>query len=840
MTEKKTQRERSAGKSIEPAPAIPERLQTPAAIAMLLVSLVMFFQEVIFQPKSFYSPDTVASMSFQTLIRDAEEQGIFPLWNPYIFCGMPGYASATVHGTRTFDVTAFLLQRTSGIFQWLLLETDIGWVLLYYALFAIGMYFLILHLIGSRLAALFGAMAALFSTTFIVWIMAGHMTKMPVLAFFPFIFLLADRLRTRFRWTEALLLVLAVHYLFLPAHAQMIFYAYCALGVYYVFFIVRALRRKEEWKGWIRSALTVAGATVVALMMTADTYLSTWEYLPYSIRGASPITASSTNTASGALDYDYATNWSFPPAEIMTLLVPSWFGFGTTTYEGVLTQGNPQPLNTYFGKQPFVETPPYMGLPVMLLAVLAMILLRREPFVQFLTILSILAFLVSFGREFPILYDPMFAIVPFFNKFRAPSMVLALVHVAFPILAAFFAARVMQSKELILDNLKRWRWSLVALAALLLLTFLGKGLVRGVYGIFFSPQDVGSRLARSYGPLPPGVLEELYSYVVSLVQSDLAIGFLSLLAILGGLVYFAQRKIGYSVLTILVLGATLLDLWHVNYRPLKPVDRRVGEQLFTAPEYVKYLLQDTTAYRVLEFIDGQPPYNNSLAYWRIQSAYGYQGAKMRAYQDMIDVVGLRNPVLWQLMNVKYIISNRPDTTSYLGLAYDGPDRKVYVNRLVYPRAFFVSRLEVADARTILERIARASFNPRSVAYVLEDPGVSLDPLLPTNTVEITHWGIQDLSLSVTAGGRNLLFLSETWYPEGWKAYVDGEEAPILRLNYLFRGIVVPPGEHTITLRFEPRGFAVGKQLSLWANLLVLGSLIGLGAATAYKQRFRGT
>lgn len=837
MTEKKPQR--PGGKPTEPATVIPERLQTPAAIAVLLASLIVFFHEVIFQPKSFYSPDTVASMSFQTLIRDAEEQGIFPLWNPYIFCGMPGYASGTIHGERLYDVSAFLLGRASLVFQWFLLNSDVGWVLLYYVLFAVGMYFLILHLTASRFASLFGALAALFSTTFIVWIIAGHMTKMPVLAFFPFILLLAERLRLSFRWTEALALVLVVHFLFLPGHAQMIFYVYTALLVYYVFFLLRSLKRKEPWKDWIRSGLTVAAATVVALVMTADGYLSTWEYLPHSIRGASPITTSGAETRSTGLDYEYATNWSFPPVEIMTLLVPSWFGFGTTTYEGVLTQGNPQPLNTYFGKQPFVETPPYMGFAVILLAVLAMVLLRREPFVQYLMILSLLSLLVSFGREFPILYDPMFAIVPFFNKFRAPSMVLALVHVALPILAAFFVARVVHSKELILDNLKRWRWSLVALAALLLLTFLGKGFVRGVYGIFLSPQDVGSRLARSYGPLPPGVVEELYSYVVSLVQSDLATGFLSLLAILGGLVYFAQRRIGYSVLTILVLGATLLDLWHVNYRPLKPVDRRAGEQLFTAPEYVKYLLQDTTAYRVLEFIDGQPPYNNSLAYWRIQSAYGYQGAKMRAYQDMIDVVGLRNPVLWQLMNVKYIITNRPDTTAFLGLAYDGPDRKVYVNRLVYPRAFFVSKLEVADARTILDRIAGAAFNPRSVAYVLEDPGLTLDPLLPTNKVEITHLGIQDLSLSVTAGGRNLLFLSETWYPEGWKAYVDGEEAPILRLNYLFRGIVVPPGEHTITMRFEPRGFAVGKQLSLWSNLLVLGSLVGLAAAAVYARKNRG-
>lgn len=837
MKEPKAPRHRSP--SGEPHIGIPERLQTPAALVVLLLLIVIFFHEVIFQNKSFYPPDTVASMSFRTFMADAEAEGVFPLWNPYIFCGMPGYASATVHGDRLFDLSASLLVGVSHVFQWFLLDSDIGWVLLYYAVFAAGLYFLILHLTGSRLAALFGAAAAVSATTFVGWVMAGHMTKMPVLAWFPIMLLLVDRLRTQFRWSEALFLVLAAHFLFLPAHAQMIFYAYLALGVYFLYFLVRALVKKEDWMGYLRSGLVLTGATVLALLMTADSYLSTWEYLPHSIRGASSITATNAQaTSGGALDYDYATNWSFPPQEIMTLLVPSWYGFGSSTYAGILTQGNAVRLNTYFGPQPFVEAPPYMGLAVLLLAVLAVIILRREPFVQFLTILSFLCLLIAFGREFPILYDPMFALMPFFDKFRAPSMILAIVHITVPLLASLLVARVIRDRDIILGSIQRWKWGLLAAGGALVLTFVARGLVKGLYSMFISLQDVGTGLARSYGRLQSGVVEELYSYIVSLVQADVAAGLAAVVAVLGGLIYFARGKAGYAILAILLVGSIPLDLWHVNYRSMTVQDRREGEQLFSEPEYVKYLLQDTTAYRVLEFIDGQPPYNNMLAYWRIQSAYGYQGAKMRAYQDMIDVVGLRNPVLWQLMNVKYIITNTPDTTSYLGLAYDGPDRKIYVNRLVYPRAFFVSRLEVADARTILDRIASASFNPRSVAYVMEDPGLSLDPVLPTNRVEVTHLGLQDLSLSVTSSGRNLLFLSETWYPEGWKAYVDGAEVPILRLNYLFRGVVVPPGEHTISMRFEPRGFAVGKQLSLWSNLLVLGTLAALGAM-AVSRRKRG-
>ncbi len=74
-----------------------------------------------------------------------------------------------------------------------------------------------------------------------------------------------------------------------------------------------------------------------------------------------------------------------------------------------------------------------------------------------------------------------------------------------------------------------------------------------------------------------------------------------------------------------------------------------------------------------------------LAYWRIQNAYGYQGAKMRAYQDMDDVIGMGNPLLWGLMNVKYLITNTPDSSAGLGLVYNGRDLKIYANRFSLPQ-----------------------------------------------------------------------------------------------------------------------------------------------------------
>ena len=158
------------------------------------------------------------------------------------------------------------------------------------------------------------------------------------------------------------------------------------------------------------------------------------------------------------------------------------------------------------------------------------------------------------------------------------------------------------------------------------------------------------------------------------------------------------------------------------------------------------------------------------------------------------------------------------------MVYNGPDMKIYGNPFSLPRAFFVNRYEVADGLTTLQKIAAMSFNPRDVLYFQEDPKLSVEAPLPAARAEFTQYGIHELVLNTTTAGNNLLFFSETYYPVGWKAFVDRKETPIYRANYLFRAIMVPAGLHKIEMKFEPKGFSIGKNLSLAANIVTLGGL----------------
>ena len=847
MADQKKERQRKQSPEKESV-LIPQKYQHAAAIALIFISLLIFFNEIVFSGKVFVSGDTIAAHSFETLINDAKAEGVFPLWNPYIFCGMPGFASLSIHGDRDFDITTLISGRLANIFGHIMMYPDVGYIIYYYFVFAVGVYFFAFYKMRNKIAALIVALATVYSTFVIIWIMVGHVTKIAGIAYFPYVFWLVEKLREKFNPLLFLLLIIVLHLMFLPSHMQMIFYTYFALGIYYIMFFIRALVKKENWKGVLRSGTLLFVASALAFGLTADQYLSTLEYAPYSTRGSDPIAqtqahqekqGSETKAAQGGLDYDYATNWSFSPGETFTFLIPSLYGFGNHTYQGVLTNNQPTKLNTYFGPLSFTDAPQYMGIVIFVLACIGLVRKRKDPFVQYLAVMIVLALLISFGREFSIVYDLMFYHFPMFNKFRIPSMILIIVQIFTPLLAGYGIVSLLEdrARSLPASMLNKWKYTMVTSGVLLLIAITAKGLLVSIYSSFFSQAEVTKALSHSYGNQPQ-VLNELFNFVANAVATDIAVAFLLLTVTFGVFYFYWQKKISLNVLAVVLVGVVVGDLWRVDFKPMETHSREQANQYFATPDYVKFLKQDTTLYRTLEFINGQPPYSNTLAYWGIQSAYGYQGAKMRQIQDMFDVVGFGNPLMWGLMNVKYIISNQLDSSRVLASIYRGKERNVFYNRAELPRAFFVNRYEIAGGMEILKKISTMSFNPLDVAYCTEDPQQKIDPPQSGAEVKYTRFGIQDLEAKVTATGNNLVFFSETYYPEGWKAFVDNVETKIYRINYLFRGVVVPPGTHTVAMKFEPRGYYLGKMYSLGMNVLVL-VLTGVFGGLQWKKRTKG-
>ncbi|HTP12011.1 MAG TPA: YfhO family protein [Bacteroidota bacterium] len=820
-----------SGPSRKDETLIPEKYQHAVVLIVLFLTLVVFFNQIIFGGKTYLGSDTIASHSWDTVLKEAQAAGTFPLWNPYIFCGMPGYGSLTFGGPRTFDLCWSALSYAHTFVSYLFLAPPEGWIFAYYLFFAAGMYFFIYGKVGQKLAALVGALGATYSMYIIIWVMVGHNTKVATVAMLPYIFLVVERLRVKFDWRLAVVLVLLLHCTFIPGHVQMIFYIYLALGIYFLYFLIRTLVTKGDWKAIVRTGVVFALATGLALTMDADKYLSVWEYNPYSMRGSNPAVQApgGEKTIEGGLAYDYATEWSFGVGEVATFFVPSWYGFGNTTYRGPLTNDQPQQLPLYFGPQRWTDAPQYMGIVILVLAIFGFIRMRKEPFVQYLGIVVLFSLLVSFGREFPVVYDLMFRYFPTFNKFRIPSMILVLVQVFVPVLAAYGIASYVNARQRTLAPAqeKRWKYVLGGLGVLFVLSLLAPGIFKSIYSSFVPSQESVPKYSSVFGN-NQRALAMLYDFVADKVATDILFGLGFLLLVFGAVYRYLHQHLSLTLLGAILIVAVVADLWRIDFQPDNPSERTEMKAVFTAPDYVRYLQQDTTLYRTLLFENGHPPYDNKLAYWKIQSAYGYQGAKMRWFQDIDDVAGMGNPLVWQLMNVKYIISNTPDSSEVLGLVYNGPQYKVYANRAYVPRAFFVNRYEVANGVDILRKMQSMAFAVRDVAYFTEDPKLSIDPPGAAATAEYTHFELQSLGLNVTATGNNLLFLSEAYYPNGWNAYLDGTKIPIYRMDYLFRGVVIPPGSHKLEMKFEPKSFSVGKSASLGMNILLIGGLLFAG------------
>ncbi len=801
---------------------IPERYHDLVLCLALWAAVWIFLAPVIFGGGIFAAADNLASWSFQPYLQAARREGTFPQWIPYIFSGMPSFASLLVTGNRWWD---FLAQLTVGLTQMVgdVLRSDAARVSCFYVGYAIGVYWLLRSRGYLRLVAFWGALAAVFSTFVIVWIMIGHNTKPWALMTVPYGLLLLERLRERFSLLWIALLVVVVHVLLLSSHLQMIFYA----GLLYAFYLatellVRAVRR-EAVAGVLRSGASLLGAGVVAFGLSADRYWSTLEYTPYSTRGSLPIhldSAQRAKAAQGGLDYEYATNWSFSPQEMITFLVPNFFGFGKLEYRGPLSNQRPVMLHTYWGQMPFTDAANYMGIAVLVLAFLGIWSLRRDPLGLALTLSACVGLMLSFGKNFPVLYDVFFYHVPLFNKFRAPSMALVLVQFAVPLLAAAGLATVLrwrQQPEAATRVFFRW-----AFGGLLFWLLIGVG-VWAFFERAYIEAVAQSATGKQY---PPAIHAFIWQEMISDWFVTAAFGLVTVAVMW----WYVRGRLSLDTAGVLLVGLLVWDLWRVALRPFEVEHRKLDEGIFRRTDVVEFLQQQRGLFRIADFASHVP---NASAYWFLENVHGYHAAKLRLYQDLLDVAGngggtvILNPFLWNLLNVRFVVSPQPLQIEPLRLVFRSQQTGAYIyeNPAFLPRAFLVDSVAVLPPLEILQRLRQGDFDPRRVAFLEEPLPEPIEPPTEEASAQVLIHKNEYIKLQVTATGRNFLFLSEIAYPPAWHATVDGTPVPIVKVNYAFRGIVVPPGTHTVELYYRSANFERGRAISLGLNVIVLGLLL---------------
>ena len=346
---------------------VPQKHHPWIAIVIILILFLIFLNPLYFGNKTFQSGDIITMESMKNYI--AKDRDGFSLWNPYIFCGMPAYALGTEQ--TWFNLIYMVYTEIRTVFSSLFSVQYAMWSF-YLIMLGITSFFLVRYLTKNTLIALFSAVATSFSTGIIVFLFIGHVTKLTSLCMYPLLFLILLKLKEKITLLDFLLLIVTLQIFIQGFHVQIIFYTLFSVAIYFIFFLIKSLRLKNHFqtKAIFKSAFSFVFATIIALLIQSDNLTQIYEYTPYSTRGTESIIEKETpKTEQSESDYyNYHTEWSFSPGEVLTFIVPSYYGFGNSKYKGPLTNDQEVEVNTYFGQMRFVDVAMYMGVIVFFLA----------------------------------------------------------------------------------------------------------------------------------------------------------------------------------------------------------------------------------------------------------------------------------------------------------------------------------------------------------------------------------------------------------------------------------------------------------------------------------------
>lgn len=385
------------------------------------------------------------------IIHFREQTGEEPLWTNSMFGGMPAMQISVEYGG---NIAKGVLYYYAQIF-----ERPMGVVLLH----MIGFYILSLFLGIRPLVGLIGSVALAFASYEIIILQAGHNSKAMATAFLaPALGAFIYSYRSK-KWS----LGVAFSGLFMALelatnHLQVTYYFIFLLIGLGIYFLIKAAVNKEIKRFVIVSA-SLIGVYVLAGFINIGNIILTNDYAKHTIRGGNDITINPDGTpqtkASSGLDKEYITQWSYGLGETFTLMSPNVKGggsfvLGNSQFEDILensdlpaaTRSTLKNYPAYWGEQPFTSGPVYIGIVVVFLSFLGLIFLKSN-IKWVLFAVTVLAILLSWGKNFMGLTDFFVDFVPGYNKFRTVTIILVIVELCIPVLGVLFLDQLLKDKE---------------------------------------------------------------------------------------------------------------------------------------------------------------------------------------------------------------------------------------------------------------------------------------------------------------------------------------------------------------------------------------------------------
>lgn len=813
--------------------------QNHLIIIGVFLLLVVFYFSPVWQGKTLLQSDVMQARGSQKEIFDfREKDGNTPLWTNSMFGGMPTYQIWYDHAN---NITTHIGPTIRAIFP---PPSD---VLL---LFLVGGYFLFSVLKIRPWLAAVGAIALAFSSYNFVYVEAGHVSKAYAIAYMaPIIGAVILCYRGSKLWGPVLLaLFLALE--LRANHVQVTYYLFLSMLILVGLELYYAIRDKKLKNFLQATGLQLIGV-VLAVLVNASVLYPTYEFSKLTIRGKANLskvddTAGQTNAG---LDKDYAYAWSQGIGESITFLIPHAYGGKTSGLLGpesntvkALTQlGIPQgqavqaansATPTYWGEKSFTQGPWYFGAGIIFLFIVGLVVVK-DRLKWWILGATVLTLLLSFGRHFPFLSDLFFDYFPMYNKFRAVESILVIPSVLVPLLAIMAINEIINRGSEIKELDKKVLYSGAGVAIICLLIAVMPSILdlrtsqhqaylaslQQMIGDQAAAQQVGNALLKDRADM---------------ASADAWRSFFIVVLTFGFIWFYIKKKLGIAVLIAGIGVITLVDLWSLDKRYLnnesfvekstyeRPIREREVDQLIHLDKDLSYRVFDLTT----------SPFQDASASYFHKSIGGYHAAKLMRFQELLEnqFDGNINEDVLDMLNVRYTITKDAENGS----------ERIQRRSSALGNAWFVQNIRFVSSNNA-EMDALDTFDPRKEAIINEDlkdlithSGISQ----ATNAdIKLVSYHPDTLKYEYTAGKNVFAVFSEIFYDKGWKAYLDGEEVPIIRTDYLLRGLSLPGGNHKVEFVFAPDSMRISNIVSLIASIvMVLGFIFAIWLSFRPKKQ----
>ena len=765
----------------------------------------------------------------QDALNYKDQYGTTPLWTNNMFGGMPAYQITGIPGI------SFSIGILDQLFT-LNLPEPIG----LFFLASICFYFLAQVLGFSTVIGIIGGLAYSYATYNPIIVVVGHITKMHAIAYLPFFIGSILLIFQKKYYLGAICTAIATTLFVQSNHLQINYYGLIIVLVMSVFYLVQWIKAKD----FTHIYKTVGFSLVAGLMglaVNAVMLIGTAEFGKSTIRGGSALATKDSKITNTGLNKDYALSYSMFLSEPLVMMFPHIYGASSdpnlvdptkSKAIEVLQQMQPEVgqqlqsfLQFYWGGIGFTAGPPYVGVIICFFAFIGFGS-NKNPNRWWIGAVIVLSVLLAAGAYFESFNLVILKYLPLYNKFRAPSMIIIVPTLLIGILAMYGMSAVIKAtnfKSFLQEHKIGWislGFVFFAVMALYFSADFKSESEKQLMSQIMQIQDPNQKAAFE-GPardLVNAIAEDRKGFI----ESDLARTFMFIGAAFLIIYFYIKRSIQETFFIVAIGILTLVDLFQINVQYLKAsqyVEAAENDNAFALTALDNALLKDKTHYRVIDISRGvQNSFNEGaiLAYHH-KLVGGYNPAKLSIYQDLIENQWYNFPnclPTLNMMNTKYIITGNMASDTI-----PNPD--------ALGNAWFVKGIEFKKGpRAVMDHLS--FFNPKDTAVMdeqdkIEDlAGLQVDS---TASIQLVQNKNDEVSYKAKTNAKQLAVFSEIYYKDGWKAFIDEKESPIVKVNYVLRGLVVPAGDHTIKFEFKPASITGAKQIAGVASILLWLSLI---------------